>query len=187
MSASSTNPLGALANDERRWLHDKYERLAAEEATLADSRTSYFAAIASALVAALVVLVINELTHPTIFVTMATFLAGFGILISSVWTIVLHRTGDAQFLWREAALLLEGSSPPIGASLPATIQTRHGDFIQVDLTKPYTVHSIRFSNSNRIAWIDRVNPSAVSSNVPLTLVFLWTLVLAGTWGWYFLQ
>jgi hypothetical protein len=184
MQGSPTTPTPALANDERRWLHDKYERLAAEEATLADSRTSYFAAIASALVAAFVVLVVNELAHPMLMVAMATLVASFGIVISIVWTLVLHRTGDAQHVWREAAMLLESSAPPITTSLPATIETRHGDTIQVDLTQPYHVHSIRFSNSNRIAWIDRLDPSNVSANVPLFLVGLWVLVLVGTWTWF---
>ena len=186
MQGNPSTPPPAIASDERRWLHDKYERLAAEEATLADSRTSYFAAIASALVAAFVVLVVNELTHAMLLVTLSTLLAAFGILISVVWTLVLHRTGDAQYVWREAALLLESTAPPIAASLPATLETRHGDTIQVDLTQPYHVHAIRFSDSNRVAWIDRVNPSTISANVPLLLVGLWTIVLIGAWAWYLL-
>jgi hypothetical protein len=187
MSASPVNPSVPISSEERRWLHDKFERLATEEASLGDSRTSYFAAIASALVAALVVLVINEISHPTVFVVMATMLAGFGILISAVWTVVLHRTGDAQYLWRQSSLLLEAAAPPIAGTLPASIITRHGDEIHVDLTRPWHVHEIRFSEANQIAWIDRVNPSAVSANVPLTLVFLWGIVLVGTWVWFFLQ
>jgi len=183
MQAGATLP-APLANDERRWLHDKYERLAAEEATLADSRTSYFAAIASALVAALVVLVVNELARPEVFVTLATLLASFGILISAVWTVVLHRTGDAQYLWRQAALLLEEAAPPISTPLPTPLQTRHVGTIQVDLTKPYHVHEVRFADNRDVAWIDRVNPSTVSANVPLMLVVLWCLVLLGSWAWY---
>jgi len=186
MQASPPAPAAPLTNDERRWLHDKYERLAAEEATLAESRTGYFAAIASAIVAAFVVLVVNELGHAELFATMASLLALFGILISVLWSVVLHRTGDAQFLWRQAALLLESESPPLSSSLPTPLATRHGDTIQVDLSKPYHVHAIRFSDSNRIAWMDRVDPSAISANVPLTLVVLWVAVLVGVWAWYFI-
>ncbi|MCI4360788.1 MAG: hypothetical protein L3J91_03720 [Thermoplasmata archaeon] len=177
-----------LASDERRWLHDKYERLANEEASLADSRTSYFAAIASALVAALVVLVINELGRPTIMVTMTTFLAAFGILISTVWTVVLHRTADAQALWRDAAILVERTTPPIATAARAQIPVHGKVAIDVDLTRPYQVHQIRFATGKDVPWIDRLNPSAVSANVPLTMVGLWCLVLVGIWYWFlFLQ
>ena len=186
---TSEAPAGhaTVTPEERRWLHDKYERLAADEAQLADSRTSYFAAIASALVAALVILVINELKAPTTFVAMASLLAGFGILISLVWTVVLHRTTAAQNLWRDAALALENDAPPIRVPIPGTLALPPGRTIGVDLTRPYLAHQARFSEPG-LPWVDRVRPSELSANVPLILVILWSVVLVGAWGWYlFLQ
>ena len=44
-----------LTYDDRRWLHDKYERLAAEEGQLSSVRTSYYAAIGTVLITGLVV------------------------------------------------------------------------------------------------------------------------------------
>jgi len=185
MNPTPAAPFDAISPEERRWLHDKYERLAGDEAELANSRTSYFAAIASALVAALVVLVINELGHPLLFAMMSSLLAGFGILISAVWTVVLHRTTAAQNLWREAALLLESQAGPIATTLPSDVPIRGGRTIRVDLTRPYRAHQTRFAPTAEVPWIDRVNPSEVSENVPLTLAVLWTVVVVGTWVWYF--
>jgi hypothetical protein len=176
--------LSGLTPEERRWLHDKYERLAGDEASLADSRTSYFAAIASALVAALVVLVINELRSPALFVTMASLLAAFGMLIAGVWTIVLRRTTAALTLWRESALLLEEGASPITTPLPATVSLRAGHTIEIDLTQPYRAHQTRFVTAPGISWIDRVRPSELSANVPFSIVVLWALVLVGSWTWY---
>ncbi len=183
MPSDTVSSPASVTPEERRWLHDKYERLAGEEAQLADSRTGYFAAIASALVAALVLLVINELKAPTVFVTMATLLAGFGFLISAVWTVVLHRTTAAQLLWREAALALENDAPPIAGPIPATLALPEGRSVRVDLTRPYRAHLARFSEPG-LPWIDRVKPSELSAEVPLILAILWGLVLAGTWTWF---
>ena len=96
-----------LTGEERRWLHDKYQRLAEHEAQLADYRTSYFAAIVAALVAAQVLLVINLLHEPRVFSTVSTLLALFGLLICGVWGLVLHRTTSAMDLWRDAEAQLE--------------------------------------------------------------------------------
>jgi hypothetical protein len=178
----------SLTGDERRWLHDKYERLASDEASLSDSRTSYFAAIASGLVAAFVVLVVNELTRPLLLVVMTLLLAAFGILLASIWTIVLRRTVAAQTLWRESALLLERDAPPILPIIPATVTLRPGETIQIDLSRPYLSHETRFTDAPGLSWIDRVRPSELSANVPAFLILLWITVIAGTGIWYlFLQ
>lgn len=186
MGAARVGEGPGLDDGERRWLHDKYERLASEEASLADSRTSYFAAIASALVAAFVVLVVNVRGYPLLLTTMTTFLAGFGILISSVWTVVLHRTTAAQTLWREAALRLEADAPPITTPLPASVSISGGGSIPIDLTRPYQAHYRRFVDGPGLRWVDRVNPSGVSANVPLVLVVLWSILIVGTWTWFLL-
>ncbi len=184
MAAGSLIPASATSDEERRWLHDKYERLASDEASLADSRTGFFAAIASGLVAAFVVLVVNELSRPLLLVVMTVLLAAFGILLASIWTIVLRRTVAAQTLWREAALLLERDAPPIPSSVPATVTLRPGETIQIDLTRPYIAHEIRFSSAPGLAWSDRVRPAELSSNVPAFLIGLWLAALVGTLVWY---
>ncbi|MCI4353942.1 MAG: hypothetical protein L3K06_01075 [Thermoplasmata archaeon] len=187
MSTGTPQAPASVSPEERRWLHDKYERLAGDEAQLADSRTSYFAAISSALVAALVILVVNELKVPSVFVVMTSLLASFGMLISIVWTVVLHRTTAAQVLWRDAALALEQDAPPIAVPLPGMVVLPAGRSLQVDLTRPYLAHKARFTEPG-LPWVDRVKPSELSANVPLILVVLWSLVLLGVWTWFlFLQ
>ena len=77
---------------ELRWLHDKYEPLAAEEGQLTASRTSYFAAIGTVLVTGLVVAIADLLSQPWVLAAVVTFLAALGLLISAVWAVRLHRT-----------------------------------------------------------------------------------------------
>jgi hypothetical protein len=188
VATSSPNSAATPTYEERRWLHDKYERLASDEASLGDSRTSYFAAIASGLVAAFVVLVVNELSRPLLLLVMTTLLAIFGILLAAIWTIVLRRTAAAQALFRESVLLLERDAPPIGASVPASVTLRPGETIQIDLTRPYLAHETRFFNAPGLTWTDRVRPAELSANVPVFLVVLWIAVEVGTVVWFlFLQ
>lgn len=184
MPEPHADPAGVLSPEEARWLHDKYERLAAEETHLVDSRTSYFAAITAALVAGFVLLVINVLRIPPVFVAAASFLATLGALVSAVWAIVLHRTSAAQRLWRTAARELETGLLFPGRALPATLQVHPGLRIRVDLTRPYAVHAERFSSQHRLRWIDRVEPSALSSDLPVLLVGTWLCVLVGVWLWF---
>jgi hypothetical protein len=172
--------------EERRWLHDKYERLGEEEGQLAGSRTSYFAAIAAVLVTGLVVATSNLLSSPLILALVATFLSGFGILIATVWAVLLHRTTDAQSLWREAALRLEERNPPIEVPVLAPITLSSSAQITVDLARPYHVHLERFSPKNPISGLDRVNPSRLSGVMPLTLIVVWSSVLVVVWTWFFL-
>jgi len=185
MATSPPVPATATSDEERRWLHDKYERLASDEASLSDARTSYFAAIASGLVAAFVVLVVNELTRPLLLLVMTVLLATFGMLLAAIWTIVLRRTVAAQTLWREAAILLERDAAPVVPTVPATVTLRPGETIQIDLARPYLAHETRFTSAPGLTWTDRVRPSELSANVPGFLIGLWVSVLIGTTVWFF--
>ena len=113
----------------RRWLHDKFERLAAEEGQLSTGRAAYYAAIGTVLITGLLVVLADLLGEPSLLVVAVTFLAGLGILISLVWAVLLHRTNDAQNLWREAARLLERDHPPIEGiwNAPITFAVRRDD------------------------------------------------------------
>ena len=184
MNPPASPTLEMLPIEERKWLHDKYERLAEEEGNLAASRTSYFAAIAAVLVTGLVVATSDLIGNPILLVLFATFFAGFGMLIAALWSVLFHRTTDAQNLWREAALRLEELDPPIDASVEAPITLRSGRTITVDLTRPYHAHAERFNPKNHISWLDRVNPAHLSEIMPLTLLGIWSAALVVIWAWF---
>ncbi len=173
-----------LPVEDRRWLHDKYERLAAEEGNLAATRTSYFAAIAAVLVTGLVVATSDLIGTPVLLVLFATFFAGFGALIAVVWSVLFHRTTDAQNLWREAALRLEELDPPIEATLVAPVTLRSGRAISVDLARPFHVHAERFDPKNHISVLDRVSPSRLSEVMPLALLGIWAATIVLVWYWF---
>ncbi len=165
----------------RRWLHDKYERLVAEEGDLAASRTSYFAAIGTVLITGLVVSLNYFLNEPKVLLLVTTFLAGLGIVISFVWAVLLHRTLDAQNLWREAVEELERRAPPIDGELPATVTLRSGDKLAIDLLRPFSAHARRFSQQRAISWMDRLRPGALTEVLPLCFLALWCSALVAAW------
>lgn len=177
------NP-SSLTLDDRRWLHDKYERLGEEEGQLAATRTTYFATVGTVLVTGLILVIINLLDRPQVLVESVTLLAGLGILFSSIWAVLLHRTTDAQALWREAALRLEEMAPPVPTKLLAPVTLRSGRTLQVDLAQPYGVHAERFSPRNPISRMDRVNPWALAELMPLTFVVVWVVAIVAVWAWY---
>jgi len=179
-------PLGpggaSLAPEERRWLHDKYERLAAEEGELSASRTSYFAAIGTVLVTGLVVAIADLYAHAILLVLTITYVALLGELISIIWAVLLHRTNDAQRMFREAALIIEESTPPLLGDLPGSISLRTGDKLKVNLLRPYEAHAARFSHAH--SWMDRVNPANLTEALPLVFIVLWGTVAVAAWVWY---
>ncbi|MFY9716813.1 MAG: hypothetical protein WAK40_02620 [Thermoplasmata archaeon] len=182
-AAVPAGPSSALLPEERRWLHDKYERLSAEEGELSASRTSYFAALGTVLVTGLVVALADLMTNRAIFAVVVTFLGTLGILISVVWAILLHRTNDAQRLWREAARQLEQQSPPVLPPLPTPVQLRSGETLVLDLARPYLAHAQRFSRTGHISWMDRIDPSATVEILPITFLVIWSGVLIVAWSW----
>ena len=167
-----------------RWLHDKYERLAAEEGQLSAGRTSYYAAIGTVLLTGFVVAIANLLTRPLILVALVSFLAGLGILISFIWAVLLHRTNDAERLFREAALRLEEAQPPLTGVLPAPVTLRSGVTMSVNLLRPYETHARRFDRTASISWMDRVNPSAMTETLPLVFTAIWAIVAVSSWTWF---
>jgi uncharacterized membrane protein YhaH (DUF805 family) len=177
----SPSPIG---REERRWLHDKYERLDAEEGQLSSSRTSYYAAIGTVLITGAIVAVADLLNQPTILAVIVSFLALLGILISLVWAVLLHRTNDAQKLWREAALHLEQGAPPIEGEFRAPISLRSGATISLDLFRPFQSHQERFSTQSPISWMDRLDPAALTELLPQTFLVLWSAILVVVWVWF---
>jgi hypothetical protein len=175
-----------LSREDRQWLHDKFERLAAEEGQLAAGRTAYYAAIGSVLVTAVVVALADLANQRLILAAVATYLAALGILISVVWAVLLHRTNDAQALWREAAWRLEESEPPLEGTLIAPVTLRSQDVLPVNLLRPYETHRERFSAARSISWMDRVNPEILTEILPIAFLFLWSAVFVFAWIWYFL-
>ena len=190
MEPSTAPPAGPppspIGHDDRRWLHDKYERLSSEEAELAGSRTSYYAAIGTVLITGLLLVIADLMAEPLILAAAVSFLSLLGILISVVWAVLLHRTNDAQSLWREAALRLEQGSPPLEGEFRALITLRSGENLQVDLFRPFETHAARFSPSNPISWMDRVDPSALTEILPISFLGIWTGALVLVWVWYLL-
>jgi FtsH-binding integral membrane protein len=177
---------GALSADDRKWLHDKYERLAAEEIQLSSNRTTYFAAIGTVLVTGILVALADLLYDPLLFATVVTFLAALGIMISMNWVVLLHRTNDAQNLWREAAFRLETADPPLEGVLMAPITLRSKQQLEVDLLRPYTVHRLRFSNSKSISWMDRIDPAFLTETLPMAFLTVWVVSLISVWIWFLL-
>jgi hypothetical protein len=177
-------PPSAIGPDDRRWLHDKYERLAAEEASLSAGRTSYYAAIGTVLITGLLVAAADLQDEPFILTVIVTLLSLLGILISSVWAVLLHRTDDAQNLWREAELRLEEGLPPLEGEFLAPITLRSGRTVSADLLRPFHTHEVRFSAKNHISWMDQVNPSRLTEILPITFLVLWSGALVVIWSWY---
>ncbi|MGA7476225.1 MAG: hypothetical protein WBW47_03285 [Thermoplasmata archaeon] len=175
-----------LTYDDRRWLHDKYERLAAEEGQLSSVRTSYYAAIGTVLITGLVVVLADLMNQASLLAVVVTFLAVLGILISIVWAVLLHRTNDAQNLWREAALRLEQAEPPVDGEWSVPITLRSGASLNLNLLRPFEAHAERFSRRRSISWMDRVNPSSLTEVLPLTFFVIWVAVLAIVWVWFLL-
>ena len=177
-------PIVPLSTQDLRWLHDKYERLAAEEGQLSAGRTSYYAAIGTVLLTAFVVAIADLLSHPLILVGMVSFLAALGILISVIWAVLLHRTNDAERLFREAALRLEETDPPLPGALTAPVTLRSGQTLSVNLLRPYETHGRRFARTSPISWMDRVNPNVLTESLPLVFIVLWIVVAVSTWTWF---
>ena len=174
-----------LPSEDARWLHDKYERLAAEEGQLAGSRTSYYAAIGTVLITGLIVVFVDLANQRLLLTLFVTFLALLGMMISVVWAVLLHRTTDAQNMWREAARWLEQHHPPVMTSVPAPITLRSGANLTVDLSKPFSAHAARFAQDRQISAMDRVNPATLTEILPQTFLALWTIILVADWVWYF--
>ena len=172
-----------LPPDEARWLHDKYERLAAGESELISSRTTYYAAIGTVLLTGLLIAISNLLLHPFLLAVVVTFLAAMGVLISLVWVILLHRTVGAQNLWREAALRLEESSPPIPGTLLGPVTLRSGHSVTVNLLRPYEVHRDRFADKAADSWMDRMDPASLTEILPVTFLVAWLGILVVIWTW----
>ena len=174
-----------LPPSERRWLHDKYEKLAEHEAQLADYRTSYFAVLNTALVAGTVLVIINLLRSPPIFAAAVTLLAVIGLVMSIVWALVLRRTIAAQNLWRDAALALETDYPPVSAPLLRDVPAgRSRGRITVDLARPYHAHRTRFSREAGAGYLDALRPAELWSAIPVVLSVLWGGLLVGVWVWF---
>lgn len=182
MTPAATDP-GDLDVPARRWLHDKYERLAAEEGQLSASRTAYFAAIATVLITALVVSVNYFLSNHLLLGLVVSFLSALGILISFVWLVLLHRTADAQQLWRQCAEHLERLAPPVPGALEVPVRLRSGRPLDIDLLRPYSAHALRFSPDRRISWMDRVRPELLTEILPGSFLVVWVVVLAVVWAW----
>ncbi len=170
---------------ERRWLHDKYEKLAEHEAQLADYRSSYFAVLNTALIAGLVLIVINLLRNPPLFLAGASMLGLFGAGMSGIWALVLHRTIAAQNLWRDAALALETDFPPLESPLVTQVPGgQPGTSISIDLTRPYHAHRLRFSREHGATFFDAIQPGHVWSGIPLVFCVGWLTVMVAVWAWY---
>jgi hypothetical protein len=181
-----TSPIlpDTLPPDARRWLHDKFERLAAEEGQLAAGRTSYFAAIGTVLITAMVVAVADLSGNRLELTLFITFLSVLGVLITFVWAVLLHRTNDAQSLWRESNLRLEQLAPPIEGSVAVPVTLRSGQSLSVNLLRPYESHAARFSRARSVTWMDRVNPERLTEILPVTFLIVWSAALVIVWGWY---
>jgi hypothetical protein len=182
---SNLPPTAPVAHEDRLWLHDKYERLAAQEGQLSASRTSYYAAIGTVLITGLLLSIADLMGQPLILAVVVTFLAVLGILISFVWAVLLHRTNDAQNLWREAALKVEQGIPLLEGEFRAPITLRSGATVPLDLFRPFQTHEERFSPSNPISWMDRFDPAALTEILPLTFFGLWGGALVLVWVWFF--
>jgi hypothetical protein len=183
-STDPAPPAVVLDPEDRKWLHDKYERLAAEEGQLATARTSYYAAIGTVLVTAAVVAIADLSSDRLVLAGIATFLAGLGILISFVWAVLLHRTNDAQALWREIAEDLEEVDPPLSGVLNVPVTLRSGQTIPVNLLRPYQTHKERFRKDPRISWMDRVQPAPLTEVLPVAFLVIWVSALVFVWFWY---
>ena len=189
MESTSVPPAPAppptpLGDDDRKWLHDKYERLASEEIALSASRTSYYAAIGSILVTGIVIALDDFSGNRLLLASVTTFMALLGILISSVWAVLLHRTNDAQVLWREAATQLEALDPPIAGSVTIPVTLRSGETFPGNLLRPYQLHEARFQRA--ASWMDRTNPALLTEILPTAFLVLWSAILVVVWVWFLL-
>ena len=177
-------PSVSLSTEDRHWLHDKFERLAAEENELASARTTYYAAIGTVLITGLVVSIADLLAQATVLIVVVTFLSALGMLISIVWIVLLHRTNDAKNMWREAAVLLERDHPPLEGRWVVPITLRSREQIQMDLFRPFAAHNERFSPHEPVSWMDRANPDTLTEILPMTFLAIWIGVIGAGWVWF---
>lgn len=187
MVEASQRPADELSADDRKWLHDKYAALAAEESQLAGIRTSYSITIGAVLVTGLVIAVAGLTDHPSFLVTMVSLLAGFGLFQAMIWSLLLRHTLEAQGVWRDAAFQLEAIAPPIATSVPGQTTLPGGTAKAVDLTRPYAMHRIQFSPRAGSPPLTRLQASSLMLAMPTALVVLWLSVLLAVWSWYFLR
>lgn len=166
---------------DRKWLHDKYERLAANEGSLSATRTSYFAAIGTVLLTAFIVAVDDFLSHPHLLIAIITFLSALGIAISFIWAVLLHRTTDAQSMWRESARYLEEMDPPLEGEVRVGITLRSGEKLELNLLRPFVAHARRFSKDKGVSWMDRVTPETLTEILPVSFIILWVGILVVAW------
>jgi hypothetical protein len=136
------------------------------------------------LVTGFVVAVGDLIAHLLVLVATVTFLAVLGTVISFIWTVLLHRTNDAQRLYAEAALRLEQTDSPLTGALPAPITLRSGATMEVDLLHPYEAHDRRLNRTAPISWMDRVNPTALAEALPLVFIGIWVAVAISIWTWF---
>jgi hypothetical protein len=106
------------------------------------------------------------------------------VLITFVWAVLLHRTNDAQSLWRESALHLEQLASPIEGFVRVPVTLRSGDTISVNLVRPYETHAARFSRTKSVSWMDRVDPETLTEILPVTFLVVWSAALVVVWAWY---
>ncbi len=128
--------------------------------------------------------IVDLMNQPLLLVATITFLAALGIMISLVWAVLLHRTTDAQNMWREAARSLEQNHPPLVPVVPATVTLRSRETMPVDLARPYSSHEKRFADARGVSWMDRVDPATLTELLPQTFIVIWVTILAADWLWY---
>lgn len=179
--AGSAVDLPSLDGPGRRWLHDKYERLAADEGELSANRTSFFAAIETVLLTAFVLGVDGFLSSHLLLLAAVSFMAVLGILISVVWAVLLRRTTDALQMWRESARHLETVAPPLEGDLRVPIPLRSGERLELNLLRPYSAHAQRFAKDKGISWMDRVTPEALTEVLPASFLVMWVGILVAAW------
>lgn len=165
--------------DERRWLHDKLERLAIHEDRLMSYRSSFFAAVTSALAAGQFVAVAYLHLLPHLFWSLSAALAFFGAVSAVPWAMLLHRTATARRLWRAAARELERRYPPLSVAIPFELELVEGaPRVVVDAARPFEAHRRAFHDPGRISWFDRIGPTEVSPYLPMALGLVWAALFA---------
>jgi len=175
-----------LRPEEARWLHETLEERARHEDRVLSDRATFFIALTTALLAALV-LAQTYGGIPNDWTGLGTaVLPGIGAGVSVAWWFIMKRTLAASNLYRQALFDLEGRNelfergarllwepkPPANVSNP---DARHPLF----LTSPVTLHRVVFRERTPSHWYTAVSPNLFWSDLPIAAGLLWLGIGSG--------
>lgn len=156
------------ATESARYLHDKYERLAAHEDLLVDQRTAFFVAITSVIAAVVYFALSSQGTSPLFWRVLLLSSAGMSTL-SVFWLFTVERTIHSQRLFRDHAKTIERLWPLADSPIA---RSTSGPY----LSQPFSAHQIEFLERRdgrpNLRLLHSLPPSVLWSRLPWVFLVL---------------